>query len=456
MSANSNSIEQKSYEYVSLDERRGNPKELFFVWFAANTVSTTLITGALAVIVGLNFWWAALSILLGHAIGATVMALHSAQGPKLGIPQVMQSRAQFGYFGVILPMLIIFTMYLGYGASNTVLVGQGIYETLGIPLNLTVIISLIPMVLLAIYGQRLIQKSMKLYTIAYTVIFGTLTILVVSQVSMEMLNRGGFSFSEFILATSISVTWQITYGPYVSDHSRYMHPSESKKTFAYTYLGSYLSSVWLMLLGAALASMVADGNVMAQIKELGNGIGIVIVILLSLGLIVINSLNIYGAGIIALSIASNFFKFATTIKIRVFTCIIVGVLLALAATVGAGNFMNNFQIYLGFILFFIVPWSVINLTDFYLLRRQDHKPDEFMDKEGPFRKLKISSLTIYLIAIACQIPFINNGIYQGAISKMMDGLDVAWLVGILISFSLYYTFEKVKDHSSPKSIKKAI
>lgn len=443
----SNSIEQKSYEFIPLEERRGKPKELFFTWYAANTVSTTLVTGALAIVIGLNFWWAALSIILGHALGAIVMALHSAQGPKLGIPQVMQSRAQFGYFGVILPMLIVFIMYMGYGASNTVLVGQGINETLGININGTVLFSLIPMVLLAIYGQGLIQKSMKIYTIVYTIIFIILTFLVLGNISMEMLNRGGFSFSQFILATSISITWQITYGPYVSDHSRYMHPKESKKTFVYSYLGSFLSSTWLMLLGAAVATMVIDGNVMGQIKELGGGLGTVIVILLSLGLIVINSLNIYGAGIILLSIASNFVKFTTTIKIRVLASLLVGCLLALAATVGAGNFMGYFQLYLGFILFFIVPWSVINLTDFYLLKRQDYKPDDFVEKNGVFGKLRLSSIIIYLITVISQIPFTNTGIYQGPISKMMDGLDIAWVVGIVLSLSMYLGYEKMKKRT---------
>ncbi|MFC5588921.1 purine-cytosine permease family protein [Sporosarcina soli] len=440
-----NSIEQRSYEYIPLEERRGNPKQLFFTWFAANTVSTTLITGALAIIIGLNFWWASLAIIVGHALGAVIMALHSAQGPKLGIPQVMQSRAQFGYFGVVLPMLIVFTMYLGYGASNTVLVGQGIYESLGININVTILVSLVPMVFLAIYGQGLIQKSMRLYTFVYVIIFALLTVLVMSQVSMEMLSQGSFSFTQFVLAVSICITWQITYGPYVSDHSRYMKPHEGKKTFLYSYLGSFLSSSWLMLLGAALASMVVNGNVMAQIKELGGGTGVLLVILLSLGLIVINSLNIYGAGIILLSIASNFIKFKTTIKIRVCVSIVVGVILALAATVGAGNFMTYFQMYLSFILFFIIPWSVINLTDFYLLKRQYFQPEDFMDENGELGKLRMSSLVIYLLAVTCQIPFTNNGVYQGPISKMMNGLDIAWIVGLVLSFSLFYSFEKFKE-----------
>lgn len=61
-------IEQISYEHIPVEERNGNPKELFFTWFAASTVSTTLVTGALAIIVGLNFWWAAFAIVLGHLI----------------------------------------------------------------------------------------------------------------------------------------------------------------------------------------------------------------------------------------------------------------------------------------------------------------------------------------------------------------------------------------------------
>jgi NCS1 family nucleobase:cation symporter-1 len=36
---------------------------------------------------------------LGSVIGALFMAFHSAQGPKLGLPQMIQSRPQFGYYG---------------------------------------------------------------------------------------------------------------------------------------------------------------------------------------------------------------------------------------------------------------------------------------------------------------------------------------------------------------------
>jgi hypothetical protein len=39
---------------------------------------------------------------LGIMFGTIFMAFHGSQGPEMGLPQMIQSRAQFGYRGVIL------------------------------------------------------------------------------------------------------------------------------------------------------------------------------------------------------------------------------------------------------------------------------------------------------------------------------------------------------------------
>lgn len=53
------------------------------------------------------------------------------------------------------------------------------------------------------------------------------TSLVISQLSMVLLSEGTFTWTAFVLAVSICITWPITYGPYVSDHSRFMHAKHS-------------------------------------------------------------------------------------------------------------------------------------------------------------------------------------------------------------------------------------
>lgn len=435
-------IEDVSHEFIPLDKRNHHAKEMFFTWFSASTVSTTLVTGALAILVGLDFFWATISIILGHALGSIIMALHSAIGPKSGLPQVVQSRAQFGYFGAILPMLIIFIMYIGYGSTNVVVVGQGLKETLNWNLNLTIVISLIPMVFIAIYGQSILQKSMKAITYIYIVIFALLTVLLIVNLNGVTLMTGEFNLSAFILMTSICVTWQITYGPYIADHSRFISPAESKQTFKYSYAGTFLSSAWLMTLGALSATLVADGNVMAQIKSMGS-LGWIIAFLLTIGVLVINSLNIYGAGIIMLSIISNFISFKTTARLRIIATIFIAAVIALMATVGSGNFMANFQMYLAFVLFFIIPWSTITLIDFFALKRQNYHHTEY-EKNGSFKSFNRKTLFVYFITILIQIPFLSTDLFVGPIAKALNGIDIAWIIGLIVAGTLYYLIMKPK------------
>ncbi len=107
-------VEKRSIDFIPETERHGEPRSLLFVWFGANANITTVAAGVLPVSLGLNLFWSALSILLGSLIGAIFMASHSAQGPRLGIPQMIQSRAQFGVFGAIVPLLFVMFIYLGF------------------------------------------------------------------------------------------------------------------------------------------------------------------------------------------------------------------------------------------------------------------------------------------------------------------------------------------------------
>ena len=111
-------IERRSIDYIPAAERHGTPNRLFFIWFGANMQVTAAATGAIAVVIGLSLPWALLALLIGNLFGVTFMAAHSAQGPKLGIPQMIQSRAQFGFYGAIVPLVLVLLMYIGYFAAE--------------------------------------------------------------------------------------------------------------------------------------------------------------------------------------------------------------------------------------------------------------------------------------------------------------------------------------------------
>ena len=71
----------------------------FIFWLGGNFNVFNVVLGAVVVEIGLAFWWALIAIGAGTVIGAVLIALHASQGPRLGVPQSIQSRAQFGFYG---------------------------------------------------------------------------------------------------------------------------------------------------------------------------------------------------------------------------------------------------------------------------------------------------------------------------------------------------------------------
>lgn len=115
-------IEKHTIGYVPPADRHGNVRDLFTLWFGGNIAPLPIVTGALGVqIFHLNLMWGIVAIVVGQAVGGVLMALHSAQGPQMGIPQMIQSRAQFGSWGALLVTVIAAVMYVGFFASNIVL-----------------------------------------------------------------------------------------------------------------------------------------------------------------------------------------------------------------------------------------------------------------------------------------------------------------------------------------------
>src|SRR5204862_2187352 len=97
---------------------------LFPVWFAGDAHLATIATGAIGVALGGNLIWTAIAVVLGGAFGTFFMAFHSTQGPQLGLPQMVQSRPQFGYVGALLVWVVALTTYIGYTGFNQILVGS--------------------------------------------------------------------------------------------------------------------------------------------------------------------------------------------------------------------------------------------------------------------------------------------------------------------------------------------
>ncbi|MDN5654990.1 MAG: cytosine permease, partial [Kocuria sp.] len=171
-------MELRSIDWIPPRERHGSPVSLFFLWFAANSSITALVTGGLFVLLGNSALWSIPAIVIGNLIGGFITALHSAQGPQLGVPQMIQSRAQFGYYGAILPLVLALIIYIGFYATGLVLGGQALATLLHISVKAGAVIFALFSTVLAIAGYKWIHKFSHAASVLSGVVFVILLVII--------------------------------------------------------------------------------------------------------------------------------------------------------------------------------------------------------------------------------------------------------------------------------------
>ncbi|WP_166828255.1 purine-cytosine permease family protein [Brevibacterium limosum] len=455
-------IEKRSIEMVPDAERHGTPRSQFTLWFGANTQITAIVDGALAVVFGADALWAIVGLLIGNIIGGIVMALHSAQGPQLGLPQMISSRAQFGIIGAIIPLVLVVLMYIGFASTGAVLSGQAVNLIIGVETPwIGIVIFGALTALVALLGYKYIHVLGRISSVTGLLGFLFITYCVLTQVDVPgLISNSSFAFPAFLSAIALSVGWQLTYGPYVADYSRYLPRSTpSSKTFWFTFGGSVIGSQWSMTLGALIgaAAMTESGNLFVenQVAYVGDIVGgglfaLLIFIVILLGKLTVNTLNAYGAFMCTLTILTSFGNRAT---IRRWTraVFVVGIvtLTVLVALLASADFLANFKNFVLALLMVFTPWSVINLTDYYLISKDRFDIPAFYHRAGRYGAWNWRALVAYGVGIVIQIPFLAQSFYTGPLVAKLGGADISWLVGIVVTFVLYFVL--IRNHGvAPK------
>ena len=65
------------------------------------------------------------------------------------------------------------------------------------------------------------------------------------------------------------------------------------------------------------------------------------------------------------------------------------------------------------LLYVFIPWSAINLTDYYLVKHGDYDVASFFTPKGRYGGYLWRGLIAYLLAVAVQVPFIDQAFYTG-------------------------------------------
>ncbi|TDR71456.1 purine-cytosine permease family protein [Paludibacterium purpuratum] len=440
-------IERRSIDFIPEAERHGKVFSQFTLWLAANLQITAVITGALAVVLGGDIFWSIVGLLIGQLIGGAVMALHGAQGPRLGLPQMIGSRVQFGMIGAVLPLALACVMYLGFNATGMILSGQALGQLLHASDQTGILIFAAVVMVAATLGYQAIHRLGRFASILGVLAFLYLFVRLLQGEDLAALVAAHthFDAAAFLTAVSLSASWQIAFTPYVSDYSRYL-PSKTSpwRTGLAIGLGSVIGSQIAMSLGvlvAAIGGAAFRGHEVAYFVGLGatGTIAAILFFCVAFGKVTISTLNAYGSFMCFSTIASAFGGQRAIRPLRRWLTILAMVLISVSIAVSAQHsFLPLFKHFLLFLLAFFTPWSAINLVDFYLLSAGRVDVDALGDTRGRYAGIAWTGLIVYLIGIAVQLPFIDSAFYSGPMVARLGGADISWLVGWLVPAGLYY------------------
>lgn len=454
-------IEVRSIDYVPRSERHGKVWHQGPFWFTGNFVLTTLVTGFTGPALGLGALPSMLAILIGVAIGTFFMAFHANQGPRMGLPQMIQSRAQFGFRGAVVPFIAVVGVYIGFNVFNVILATDAINTVLPGARTAWYLLLVGLAVLLAIVGHDLLHRVQRWLTWLMIAVFGVLTLLAIRELRADAaLAAGPFSWSAFLVQLSAAAGYQISYSVYVSDYSRYLPENTPPgKVIFWTYLGAGGSALWLMSLGAFLASALPAPDAIGSIREVGNrlfdGFGTFVVLIAVPSLVGIMAVNCYGAMLTSVSAIDAFTKVKPTLRLRVTGILVIAAIILAVARLIPESYLGSFNTFVLLMLYFLVPWTAVNLVDFYLVRRGHYAIGEIFNRDGLYRGWSAAGLTAYGLGLLAMVPFMALSFWTGPFTAALGGADIAFAVGLPVAGVSYWLLSRRLDLAAERQLAEA-
>lgn len=445
-------IEIRSIDYVPVAERHGKAWHLGAVWLMGTASIGSVAIGLIGIAAGANLFWTLMGIVLGSMFGTFFSAFHSTQGPQLGLPQMVQSRPQFGYRGALLVWVLVLISYVGYNAFAGLLAGETIAVLAGGSARGWAPVVTLTALLLAVAGYDLIHRWSRWLGGIFLLVYIAFTVAALFTLDLPpgALDPGDFRWTPFLIQFSVSAGYLISWAPYVSDYSRYLPATVGvRASFLWTYLGMAVSGIWLLSLGALIGQAFPLLSVIEAVRAGGdtvfNGFGAIVLLVSLPGGLLVMALNIYGGSLTLLTTVDSFKPIRPTRATRVTAVVAVaGTGLALVYGV-SDSFLTDFGTFLVFLLYFFGPWTAVNLVDFYAVRKGHYSIREIFKPDGLYGSWNWRGIGAYLIGFAATVPFQSTTIYTGPVATAMNGVDLAPYVGIVVAGLAYWMLTRRLD-----------
>jgi NCS1 family nucleobase:cation symporter-1 len=165
-----------------------------------------------------------------------------------------------------------------------------------------------------------------------------------------------------------------------------------------------------------------------------------VIIVFSIGLTCGTAMNLYScvlAILTALQACTRFFSPGPVSRAAV--CVAIFLVASTAAIRGQQTFLSSYMDFLYILLYVLVPWTAINLIDYYLVRHGAYDiPSLTRSDGGVYGRIQWPAVLCYIAGFAIEIPFMSQSLYTGPIARWLGGADISWAVCLVVISPVYY------------------
>jgi purine-cytosine permease-like protein len=456
-------VESYGIEYIPDEDRHSRPRNLLWILFGGSMTFGIIVIGWIPVSLGLGWWASASAIVVGSAIGATLMAPMGLLGLRSGSNNPVASGAHFGALGRMIGSALGITADIVFAALCIWAAGEVLArsvvrifsvesETMTIALLvLAYTLVAVVMTIIAVMGHA----NMVSFTKWMVPTAGAMMILYVFVAAPKF--DPGYAGGDYVLG-SFWPTWFLgmlacagtvnSYGPYVGDWTRHISTTKypPKHSVAAAWIGGFFGMGGAFLFGAYTAVTFKD-PLGAYATEFANNVPFwYLFFALYLAFIPGTAqavINIYNMGLDFSSVVPRLSRVRATIYLSIVSTLLVFV----------GAFYQELSAivssYLAILIVLGAPWSIINLIG-YFNNRGYYDPDSLqVYNRGQMGGRYWSSVGLnhraviaWVAAVVVGMFFINTGWYVGPGAELFNGADMGFVVSTVVGAGVYLAFLK--------------
>src|SRR4029079_1162700 len=116
------------------------------------------------------------------------------------------------------------------------------------------------------------------------------------------------------------------------------------------------------------------------------------------------------------------------------------------------DFLTSYSNFLFLVLYFLTPWTAVNLVDFYLVRRGDYAIFEIFKPHGSYGSWNRRGLLACAVGLLPIVPSFSTALYTGPVAQGLGGADISVFIGLPVAGVLCWILTRDLDLTEERRI----